>query len=140
VIAKYENFFSAAVARNPVIDLTSCRWTSDIPDWSYEEFGITFPPSNPCGSEMVAALSRASPMSHATTIKTPILFLIGEDDRRVPSSQAKGLYHYLKPRMGSNVDMLVFKKNGHALDKVEAARLSWIGGLDWIISRTVDRR
>jgi dipeptidyl aminopeptidase/acylaminoacyl peptidase len=132
VIAKYPDFYGATILRNPVITVPELASTSDIPDWSYAQFGIPYDAPSPgfVSKELFEKLQEASPITYADKIKAPVLLFLGEDDQRVPNSQGKALYHFLK---GANkkVEMLVFPKNGHALDKVEAARVGWLKGLNW---------
>lgn len=132
VIARYPDFYGAAVLRNPVIAIPELAYTSDIPDWSYAQFGVPYDPPTPnfVSREFFEILYTASPIAYAEKIKVPVLLLLGEEDQRVPNTQGKTLYHFLKGA-GKKVEMFLFPKNGHALDKVEAARVGWKEGLDW---------
>lgn len=115
--------------RNPVISAGEfCA--SDIPDWSFREFGLAFEPGTHVTPESFSTLYAASPIAHVDRVKTPVLLLLGEDDLRVPPTQGKGYYHVLKGK-GRRVDMLVFPKETHPIDGVEAARVSFEAGRDW---------
>ena len=73
-----------------------------------------------------------SPIAHAAHITAPVLLHIGGADQRVPPSQGRGLYHFLRGR-GNVVDMLVFPGRGHALDvHVGPARVGWESAVDWM--------
>ncbi|KAF9449698.1 alpha/beta-hydrolase [Macrolepiota fuliginosa MF-IS2] len=61
----------------------------------------------------------------------PVLLLIGTSDQRVSPTQGTGLYHLLKGA-GEEVEMLVFDGEGHPLDGVEAAKVGWEAGRDWL--------
>lgn len=132
MIAKYPDFYSAAILRNPVIAIPELASTSDIPDWSYSQFGIPYNHPSPAfvSQQLFDKLHAASPITYANKIKAPVLLLIGEDDQRVPPSQGKALYSYLKGAE-REVDILMFPKNSHPLDKVEAACVGWKEGLEW---------
>ncbi|KAI9573389.1 hypothetical protein HD554DRAFT_2035219 [Boletus coccyginus] len=49
---------------------------------------------------------------------------------RMPPTQGRGYYHVLKGK-GRVVEMLVFPKETHPIDFVEAARVSFEAGRDW---------
>lgn len=75
-------------------------------------------------------LFEASPIAHVDRVRAPVLLLLGEDDLRVVPTQGMRFYHALKGR-GGRVEMLVFPKETHPLEGVEAARVSWEAGRDW---------
>ena len=129
VIGQYPDVFSAAVMRNPVISAGELC-ASDISDWPFREFGLPFEPGTHVVPESFAALYAASPIAHVDRVKTPVLVLLGEDDLRVPPTQGRGYYHVLKGK-GRVVEMLVFPKETHPIDGVEAARVSFEAGRDW---------
>lgn len=61
----------------------------------------------------------------------PVLLLIGASDQRVSPTQGIGLYHLLKGA-GEEVEMLVFDGEGHPIDGVEALKVGWMAGRDWL--------
>lgn len=130
MIGQYPGVFSAAVMRNPVISAGELA-ASDIPDWPYAEFGQPYGPDAHITPELYAKLYAASPIAHVDKVCTPVLLLIGEDDLRVPPSQGKGFYHALKGRGSVPVEMLVFPKESHPLEGVEAARVVVEATKDW---------
>ncbi|KIM65541.1 hypothetical protein SCLCIDRAFT_22710 [Scleroderma citrinum Foug A] len=130
LIGQYPGVFSAAVMRNPVISAGELA-ASDIPDWPYAEFGQPYGPDAHITPELYAKLYAASPIAHVDKVCTPVLLLIGEDDLRVPPSQGKGFYHALKGRGSVPVEMLVFPKESHPLEGVEAARVVVEATKDW---------
>ena len=121
--------FSAAVMRNPVISAGELC-ASDISDWPFREFGLSFEPGTHVTPDSFAALYAASPIAHVDRVKAPVLVLLGEDDLRVPPTQGRGYYHVLKGK-GRVVEMLVFPKETHPIDGVEAARVAFETGRDW---------
>ena len=116
--------------RNPVIAAGEIASVSDIPDWAYLEFGADFGPMSTLLNGVFQRLQDFSPVTYIDEVKTPVLLLVGEVDRRVPASQARNYYHELKGR-GKDVKMLVFPGNGHSLDSVEAELVSWESTREW---------
>lgn len=82
--------FRAAVIENPVTDLVSMYYTSDI--------GTTFFPPSFGGAphEVLDTYRDQSPILRAHLCRTPCLFLVGEQDRRCPSPQAWAMHRVLR--------------------------------------------
>lgn len=82
--------FRAAVIENPVTDLVSMYFTSDI--------GATFFPPNFGGAphEVPDVYREQSPIMLAHLARTPCLFLVGEQDKRCPSAQAWAMHRVLR--------------------------------------------
>lgn len=86
-------------------------------------------------------------MLHVDSIKIPVLLLVGSADRRVAPSQSVNFYHALKARYASvgasggqvvqggnrRVEMLIFEGEGHPLDGVEAAKVSFEVTKKWFV-------
>lgn len=56
-----------------------------------------------------------SPITHARGARTPLLILHGEQDRRVPVSQAQELYRALKSIGRAPVRLVLYPEEGHGL-------------------------
>ena len=136
VIGQHHEFFSAAVMRNPVINIGSMFSTSDIPDWCAVECGAQYTSTVIVTPPLYKQLYDASPVVHIAHVRAPVLLLMGDVDQRVPPSQGRDYYHALKAR-GKDVEMLWFPENNHALDKVEAERVSWEAQWEWFDRRKV---
>ena len=134
VIGQYHDFFSAAVMRNPVINIGPMIATSDIPDWCTVECGTPYTPGVIATPSLYKQLYEASPIAHLDNVRAAVLLLVGDVDQRVPPSQGRDYYHALKAR-GKDVEMLWFPENNHALDKVEAERVSWEAQWEWFEKR-----
>jgi acylaminoacyl-peptidase len=85
------------------------------------------------------ALQRASPISHVEKVKAHVLILLGGSDQRVSNTQGLAYYHALKARSAirkgdtevPEVDMLVFKDDGHPIDGIESGSVSLEAMVDW---------
>ncbi|KAG1807980.1 Alpha/Beta hydrolase protein [Suillus subaureus] len=117
------------------------------------------PPTPLMTPDTYNTLYAASPIAHVDNVTAPVLILIGEDDLRVAPGQGIGFYHAIKGRAGGGavrtgnatedgtgavdetgtekdkkkgiVEMLSFPGESHAIDGVEAARVSFEATRDW---------
>ncbi|KAI4371944.1 hypothetical protein MLD38_010236 [Melastoma candidum] len=110
--------FAAAAARNPVCSFALMVGTTDIPDWCYyEALGnegkkvFTEAPA----AEHLAIFHCKSPISHASKVKTPTLFLLGAQDLRVPISTGLQYARALKEK-GVEVKVMVFPDDVHEIN------------------------
>jgi dipeptidyl aminopeptidase/acylaminoacyl peptidase len=83
--------FAAAVVGAGPSDWISNYGTGDIPRTKESEFF-----GSPWDPKANAAMIAHSPITYATNIRTPTLFVHGESDARVPISQAEEMYTTLK--------------------------------------------
>ena len=88
----FSKFQSSFVLRNPVVNLLSMSSQTDIPDWCFEECGISYLSCSTPTKEEFEVLYSCSPVcysSHANdSLKfTKTLLLLGALDKRVPNSQ-----------------------------------------------------
>eukprot|EP00760_Papus_ankaliazontas_P018802 PhM_4_TR1765/c0_g1_i1/m.27405/K01303/APEH; acylaminoacyl-peptidase len=105
VSGQYPDLLRAASMRNPVINVASNYYESDIPDWCEYE----------CATTDLQKMFDASPIAHAHKVKAPTLIALGTHDLRVPPSQGRSWWHALKKH---DVDVALFEYPGlgHALD------------------------
>jgi dipeptidyl aminopeptidase/acylaminoacyl peptidase len=85
--------FAAAVVGAGPSDWISNYGTGDIPRTKESEFL-----GSPWDAKANAVMIAHSPITYATNIRTPTLFVHGEADNRVPISQAEEMYTTLKKR------------------------------------------
>lgn len=122
--------FKAAIGHAGISDWYPFYGETDIPDLL--EFGFG---GNPWETQRV--YDRFSPLRYAENVTTPLLITHGEEDLRVPITQADKYFRWLK-KMGKTVEFLRFPREGHGireprhrlhLDAEQAAWLErWLGG------------
>ncbi|KAJ7038984.1 Alpha/Beta hydrolase protein [Mycena alexandri] len=152
LIGQFPDVFSAAVIRNPVIFTDT--FSSDIPDWYFNEWNIEYPiysspqgfPNNadknhalpprrtPAKSQEIFA---SAPIAYVDAVTTHVLLHLGGSDLRVTPAQGLEYYHALKgnarnQRPEQEIEMHWFEKEGHSLDGVEASRIVWETSRDWL--------
>lgn len=105
LLAARTSRFAAAVAENPVTDLLSQHWTSDV--------GPRLMPAYFGDDPAATALYRErSPLTYAAQCRTPTLLIIGLDDARVPPDQGTAFYAALR-EAGCAAEMLLLPAAGH---------------------------
>ncbi|XP_050239534.1 acylamino-acid-releasing enzyme-like isoform X2 [Quercus robur] len=122
LIGQAPDRFVAAAVRNPACNLALMVGTTDIPDWCYVEA---------CGSKGKDIFSEApsadyltlfhskSPISHLSKVKTPILFLLGAQDLRVPVSNGLQYARTLR-KNGGEVKVIMFPNDVHGNERPQS--------------------
>ncbi|KAK4586246.1 hypothetical protein RGQ29_023433 [Quercus rubra] len=122
LIGQAPDSFVAAAVRNPACNLALMVGTTDIPDWCYVEA---------CGSKGKDIFSEApsadyltlfhskSPISHLSKVKTPILFLLGAQDIRVPVSNGLQYARTLR-KNGGEVKVIMFPNDVHGNERPQS--------------------
>lgn len=92
--------FMACIARNPVIDVNSMCFVTDIPDWNLAE-GCNSDNRDlkklyAANTEQLVKMYTLSPISNIDKVKVPTLLLLGNEDLRVPYSQGLHYHRLLK--------------------------------------------
>ncbi|KAH9505080.1 hypothetical protein Btru_059465 [Bulinus truncatus] len=103
----------------PVVNLTTMQSATDIPDWIFAQCGLPFVYSTLADALILPQLWSRSPIAYIDQIKTPVLLMIGQEDKRVPPSQGNELYRALKAK-GVPVRYLTYPGNNHSIADVEA--------------------
>ena len=115
--------FRAAVAENPVTDMTMMWSLSDLQSWTEWEFG-----GKPW--EVPDAMDKHSPLTYAGRVKTPTLLLQSRDDRRCPQPMARAFHQALRGA-GVETGLVIFPNEAHGISQPRhrADKLQRI--LDW---------
>ncbi|KAK3024099.1 hypothetical protein RJ639_044201, partial [Escallonia herrerae] len=122
LIGQAPDKFVAAAVRNPVCNLALMVGTSDIPDWCYVETFGSVGKSSFTEAPTVEHLSlfhNKSPILHLSKVKTPILFLLGAKDLRVPVSNGLQYARALKEK-GVDVKVIVFPNDVHGIESPQS--------------------
>ena len=93
---KYKDLWATACIRNPVLDMNYMRSATDIPDWI--DACVLNRKINLANvsTEDVKLIHDRSPISVVNNVTVPTLFLIGENDLRVPPHQTYNYMNALK--------------------------------------------
>jgi len=103
------NRFKAAIMGAGVSDWGLMVQTSDVPNFERDLGGSA--PWDGAGPHPHAAIS---PISFARNVKTPVLILHGENDERVPLSQAVGFHRALR-EFGVPTELVVYPREPHGI-------------------------
>lgn len=99
--------FKAAIGHAGISDWYSFFGQTDIPNLL--EFGFGGMPTDARETYV-----RWSPIQYATSVTTPLLITHGENDLRVPISQADQYFRTLK-KLGKTVEFLRYPREGHGI-------------------------
>ena len=106
--------FAAAVSGASESDYFACYGTDDLQRWWEDELGL------PYEEESRARYRALSPIYDVDQIVTPTLFLVGEDDARVPAAQSEQMYAQLRRRMvdgGPQTGLIVYPGESHGISR-----------------------
>jgi acylaminoacyl-peptidase len=78
----------------------------------------------------LARMLDVSPIKYADQVKSPVLFLIGAKDLRVPPSQSHEFYCALNARH-IETKMLMYEKSSHPLSEVDVEADSFVNTAIW---------
>ena len=104
------------------------NWTTYYVSTDIPPFTRQYLKATPWDDPQVYAAT--SPMTAITRAKTPTLIQHGENDRRVPISNAYELHQGLSD-LGVPVRLIVYKGFGHGLNKPRAARAAMAHNEEW---------
>lgn len=115
---KYPNIFRGCVLRNPVVDLPSMSYSTDIIDWTFGQMGMIYDlhRPRPATLEELSLKFLASPSSLLTCSggETPTLVLVGSKDLRVAPFQGRSWHYWLQAK-GVKTELMEFPDADHSL-------------------------
>ncbi|KAB0396976.1 hypothetical protein E2I00_000557 [Balaenoptera physalus] len=123
LIGQYPETYGACVSSWACIISVSCRCVVEA----------GFPYSSNCLPDlnMWAEMLDKSPIKYTPQVKTPVLLMLGQEDRRVPFKQGMEYYRALKAR-NVPVRLLLYPKSTHALSEVEVESDSFMNAALWL--------
>lgn len=117
--------FKAAVPSAGISNLVSFNYTAYYHDYLAVEFGAF-----PHEQDLVDLLWQRSPIRLAKQVKTPTLFLHGENDNDVPIAEAEQLYIALKD-VGVETMMVRYPREGHGIRETTHVVDTIERSIDW---------
>jgi dipeptidyl aminopeptidase/acylaminoacyl peptidase len=118
------NRFKCAATGAGLSDLISMWGTNDIPSTLDDYFDGTW-------YEQPERYIKMSPLAHVGNATTPTLFLHGEIDPRVPTTQGYEMYHGLK-RKGVPTEMVVYPRTQHGPQEPKFILDIMHRNIDWV--------
>ena len=118
--------FRSFVSHDGVFDQISMYGSTEelwFPEWEYK--------GTPWGAPELYA--KYNPVDSAKSFKTPTLVIHGENDFRIPYTQALELFTSLQ-RQGVESKLVLFPDENHFVQKPQNARLWWNTVLEWLAS------
>ncbi len=106
--------FQAAIAGASEADYFACYGVDDLQGWWENELGLPYEP------EARARYEAMSPIYDIQRVVTPTLFLVGENDWRVPAAQSEQIYAQLRRRMvdgGPLTGLIVYPGESHGISR-----------------------
>jgi len=114
LISKHPELFKCAVLQNPAISMVNMYEASDVPDWPLAEVLNIDVPQDVTG-DMYKKMFQASPLGMSKEIRSKVLLLLGDKDKRIPSGPALLYYKLLKDR-GVDIQLALYPNDEHVLN------------------------
>jgi dipeptidyl aminopeptidase/acylaminoacyl peptidase len=111
-IVTQTDMFAAAIPRAGISNLISFNYMAYYHDYLAVEYGAF-----PHQGDLMDRLWERSPLKHVGRVKTPVMFLHGENDNDVPIAEAEQLYIALKD-VGVETIMVRYPREGHGIREV----------------------
>ena len=108
-IVTQTDMFQAAIPRAGISNLISFNYMAYYHDYLAVEYGA-FPHQD----DLMDRLWERSPLKHVARVRTPVMFLHGENDNDVPIAEAEQFYIALKD-VGVETIMVRYPREGHGI-------------------------
>jgi len=119
--------FRAAICQCGLTNLFSFNGQTDIPRFLQYYFGAN-PYDNP------ELFRRHSALNFIQQVKTPTLFLHGDQDLRVPIAQSYEMYWGMR-HIGTETEFVIYPREGHGIGETPHQRDLYRRVLDWFKAR-----
>ena len=107
--------FKAAIPTAGISNLVSFNYMAYYHDYLAVEFGVPYPiEEDAARGGMMDVLWERSPIRYVTNVKTPTLFIHGENDNDVPIAEAEQFFIALKD-VGVETVMVRYPREGHGI-------------------------
>jgi len=103
------DIFDAAIPRAGISNLISFNYMAYYHDYLAVEYG-----GYPHQDDLMDRLWERSPLKHVARVKTPVMFLHGENDNDVPIAEAEQFFIALKD-VGVETIMVRYPREGHGI-------------------------
>lgn len=127
-IVTQTDMFKAAIPRAGISNLISFNYMAYYHDYLAVEYGAF-----PHQGDLMDELWERSPLKHVARVRTPVMFIHGENDNDVPIAEAEQFYIALKD-VGVETIMVRYPREGHGIreagHQVDAVERS----IDWYTS------
>ena len=130
LVSQFPDFYRAGAVRNPNANLTLKPGTCDNVDWCFVETGEKFSYDIVSTSHHLLNLLKCSPIAGIDKVKTPLLFMLGLVDLRVPPFQSFQYTRALKG-LGKKVKVLAYPNNSHSISGVDAEADCFVNTVKW---------
>lgn len=148
LISQFPGFYKSTATRNPVANIASMFYSTDIPDWALAAAGIKrfesiSAPLATAGTPTLAPQTRLtilnklwqhSPVANdLSKVTTPVLYGLGGVDRRVPPTQGLEFRATLQS-YGVETKLLWYPEDSHPLASVAATGDFAVNWALWLIA------
>jgi dipeptidyl aminopeptidase/acylaminoacyl peptidase len=117
--------FKAAIPRAGIANLVSFNYMAYYHDYLAVEYG-----AYPHQEDLMDRLWERSPLKHVARVRTPVLFLHGENDNDVPIAEAEQFYIALHD-VGVETVMVRYPREGHGFRETAHVVDSIERSVDW---------
>eukprot|EP00049_Salpingoeca_infusionum_P021571 m.3741 g.3741 ORF g.3741 m.3741 type:complete len:696 (+) comp4301_c0_seq1:152-2239(+) len=134
--SQFPDKFRAAAMRNPVIDIASMVYVTDIPDWCMVECGLEECSVSSLTIKELDVMRQASPLPNVDKVKAPTLVLLGLNDLRVPPFQGKLWFDALRQN-GVDAHLFQYPDDAHPLSSLACESDVFVNVFHWFSTHSL---